>query len=632
MFLWMPGNGTTEGPGLDWTRDRVTLLAKAGQTAQLRWNNGNQSYVGNSRHRCSLRIDTCASCLLRIDYTPPASFLSFLQIGLYSSCLSSDDCLEMRFIEDRADWMLDSPYRVHNVLSAPTNSYLSTGPSALFPVNITVIDSTETILGSARAPETTTGYIQSPRYPSAYPSTLEKTWLLQNTNPSGYVRLIFDDFQIHFHSQLTIEESNGELLTDTRQNPRRPAALVSSGPALKIVFHANDFTKLVGFRARYEFVEQREWAEKPSAIDCDDTVEGYGGRIGLENRLPSGRTFVDCVWVVTRTGRTSFDRIFLKVTEFSVPGIGLQLELREGASSIGERLLFLNGHQPRELLAQRQPRHGYTTSLSQPAFYLRLRGYLVEPSGLQIDFSQFYRWASQVCPMTAEWHCDNNRCIKASLRCDGVDNCGDASDEECDFELGGAGGRNDDSHNMFLFAASACALLILLLVGTGFASRVFRQRLRPRQQQSVATIASADSADSSNSSSMAPVMAVVGQRRFYVAPLGELTVVEAPPTYDDALKHPQVPTGNYPRPPNAYTNQAFLESEEIPGTSASAANDSQDVVEAEDQAGPSKPEIGEDERSIASSLKASLAEEPQSNSAAPSKEAEDADEEEGSWV
>ena len=40
---------------------------------------------------------------------------------------------------------------------------------------------------------------------------------------------------------------------------------------------------------------------------------------------------------------------------------------------------------------------------------------------------------------------------------------------------------------------------------------------------------------------MAPSIQRVGDRRFYVMPETEVSIFEAPPTYDDALKHPSVP-------------------------------------------------------------------------------------------
>ncbi|VDK84683.1 unnamed protein product, partial [Cylicostephanus goldi] len=103
----------------------------------------------------------------------------------------------------------------------------------------------------------------------------------------------------------------------------------------------------------------------------------------------------------------------------------------EGAASTSDRLLLLFDSQTRDQLEHKQPRHGYTTTSSMPAFYIRLRGYLLGSSGLEIVYTQFYRWATALCPGAGEYHCDNARCVKSTLRCDGVNHCGDGSDEQC---------------------------------------------------------------------------------------------------------------------------------------------------------------------------------------------------------
>lgn len=42
------------------------------------------------------------------------------------------------------------------------------------------------------------------------------------------------------------------------------------------------------------------------------------------------------------------------------------------------------------------------------------------------------------------------------------------------------------------------------------------------------------------SDSTVPSIQTVGERRFYVVPENQISVIEAPPCYDDALKHPAV--------------------------------------------------------------------------------------------
>ena len=54
------------------------------------------------------------------------------------------------------------------------------------------------------ANQTSIGFIESPRYPESYPRSVVKNYTLVNVNTAGYVRLIFDDFHVHFQSELKV--------------------------------------------------------------------------------------------------------------------------------------------------------------------------------------------------------------------------------------------------------------------------------------------------------------------------------------------------------------------------------------------------------------------------------------------
>ena len=63
--------------------------------------------------------------------------------------------------------------------------------------------------------------------------------------------------------------------------------------------------------------------------------------------------------------------------EFTLKGKGLRLEVRRGPSSAAERVLMLFDQQGFSELAQKQPVDGFITDdHPQPAFYVRVRGYL----------------------------------------------------------------------------------------------------------------------------------------------------------------------------------------------------------------------------------------------------------------
>lgn len=54
---------------------------------------------------------------------------------------------------------------------------------------------------------------------------------------------------------------------------------------------------------------------------------------------------------------------------------------------------------------------------------------------------------------------------------------------------------------------------------------------------------------SHGSSELAASIHTIGERRFYVLPENQIRVIEAPPTYSDAMKHPPISS--------SYTNGGF---------------------------------------------------------------------------
>ena len=54
------------------------------------------------------------------------------------------------------------------------------------------------------ANQTSIGFVESPRYPESYPRSVVKNYTLINDNRRGFVRLTFDDFHVHFQSQLKV--------------------------------------------------------------------------------------------------------------------------------------------------------------------------------------------------------------------------------------------------------------------------------------------------------------------------------------------------------------------------------------------------------------------------------------------
>ncbi|CAI4226698.1 unnamed protein product [Auanema sp. JU1783] len=569
-------------------RDHVAALPNENDTVTVNlFENRTDS---NEAVRCTLRVETCSSCYINVKYSPPSSYFKERELNLMPTCMESavDPCFEIKFIEEKADTALDLIYKKISIWDEPMrsdynssgdsllilltmrniekNSTLNTYIQELFPFTISSLSNTENVTGFPSeniliANQSSVGFIESPRYPAAYPRSVVKKYYLTNMNTDGYVRLIFDDFHVHFQSELEVFDSDGSLLINTKNDHRRPPAFISRGNNMTVRFRGNDFTQMVGFRARYEFVEDHDWPEKPNMRNCDEHLEGYGGEIKLEGNGYLVNSYVDCIWIIGRLPHMSrtFDRIHLKVEDFHVKGVGLRLEVREGASSISDRLLLLFDSQTRDQLEHKQPRHGFTTSLTHPAYYVRLRGFLMSTSGLEIVYSQFYRWATALCPGIGEYHCDNARCIKATLRCDGINHCGDGSDEECHRPLtdhtSSMNRLNEFKHpeadisGLIALVVGVCGLILLLISTTAVITRIHRRRLA--QASRALSPRNAAGTTAFNSDVTGPSIQTVGERRFYVVPENQISVIEAPPSYDDAMKHAAVTTTP------TYTNQAY---------------------------------------------------------------------------
>ncbi|KAE9419462.1 hypothetical protein Angca_002559, partial [Angiostrongylus cantonensis] len=483
-----------------------------------------------------------------------------------------DPCFDLQFVEDKADATLELIYRKFSIWEFPQRSEVnSTSDSmvlmltmwnidenstlkhfldSLFPFMVVSLSNDVLVVGSPSenilSPnQSSIGFIESPRYPDAYPRSLVKRYMLVNSKPNGYVRLLFDDFHIF--------DSDGHQLINTKAENRRPSAILSTGNRLTIQFKAHDFTQTVGFRARYEFVDDRQWSDKPNSRGCDETLEAYGGEIKLDGSHHLINTFVDCIWIVGRVPHVTrtFDRIYLKVEEFHMKGVGLRLEIREGASSTSDRLLLLFDSHSRDQLEHKQPRHGFTTSSSSPVFYVRLRGYLMGTGGLEIVYAQFYRWATALCPGVGEYHCDNSRCIKATLRCDGIDHCGDGSDEQCQRPIFDFKQPDTDISGLIALVIGVCGLVLVIISTTAVLGRFYRRRFASQNNGTTISVNPFHP-----HSTAVPSMQTVGERRFYVVPESQISVIEAPPSYDDALKHPAVQSLRS----SAYLNQGYVSS------------------------------------------------------------------------
>lgn len=534
------------------------------------------------------------------------------------------------------------------------------------------------------------GAVQSVRFPAAYPRAIrqnitiivpqQKQRLGVSAATRTQIRLWFDDFHVHYISELKILDADNRELFNSRREHRRPSALLSYSPFLSILFAAREFTEPIGWRAQFQVLNTPAIGAPPQSDNnpnrpriCDQQFDAFGGRITLDGQRHLLGEWLDCIWLVGRfhaynyansntnanallssapqsssTHNGQFNHLSIRVEHFHVHGEQLQLEVREGGYSTGRLALQLDGEQTPKQLIQKQPEEGFALGIGPdgdvPAFYVRLRGRLDSLSGLSVVFAHFYRWPTALCPggPDNEFHCDNGKCIRAALRCDGFDHCGDSSDElNCQHSPGE--GDNDDLNaagwpaTMLSVAFGLLTLFLLILLLVLFTSRSARRHLVPsplgqiyslqsirrrlrqsnqqqqqqaasshpqrrhhqnccnvhgrratenshsnccsvarstaqrqrqlpqqqqqqmntntnsRQQQQTRRTSSAMATQldfavlnnllgSAAAANLGPSIQTLGERRFFVLPADQapISVIEAPPTYQDALKHPKV--------------------------------------------------------------------------------------------
>uniref|UniRef100_A0A7E4ZYG8 Low-density lipoprotein receptor domain class A n=1 Tax=Panagrellus redivivus TaxID=6233 RepID=A0A7E4ZYG8_PANRE len=136
-----------------------------------------------------------------------------------------------------------------------------------------------------------------------------------------------------------------------------------------------------------------------------------------------------------------------------------------------------------------------------------------------------------------------------NLQCDGFDHCGDASDEFCYIGSTAYGTPHIDFAGALTLVIGSVLFIVLLLTIVAVMSKFYRNRFlnqtrgRSGHARSTSIINSAGNAMAMEAycNELAPTTQTIGDIRFYVLPESQISVIEAPPTYDDALKHPAIP-------------------------------------------------------------------------------------------
>ncbi|KAJ8303372.1 hypothetical protein KUTeg_019768, partial [Tegillarca granosa] len=323
-----------------------------------------EQYLG---HSCNIEIRSCGSCRLKleiieVDFPDCPSQKKTRHRNL---CIPGCDHLQIHEIDQpyygvskknfhstnigESFTSISSNVRIRHCMS---NGTVMQGKK--FKIRYEVIEKREVkeAISSTQYKENI-GHIESPNFPNGYALNGETfTYMLQNLDPYGHIRLIFDDWDISKESWIQVWDGlSDETVAMTFDRSLRPV-LVSESSTLLIVFNTGRSNEKccnhIGFKATYEFVS-----------DCSLMINSKpGGRIELNHEVLQLPGLYDCVWVIQPDKNKLPDGIVLRLEEVFMGEVG--------------------------------------------------------------------------CPRDSDYLCHNLWCIDSGLTCDGIDNCGDNSDESSD--------------------------------------------------------------------------------------------------------------------------------------------------------------------------------------------------------
>uniref|UniRef100_A0A3Q3VTS8 Uncharacterized protein n=1 Tax=Mola mola TaxID=94237 RepID=A0A3Q3VTS8_MOLML len=246
------------------------------------------------------------------------------------------------------------------------------------------------------------GQIQSPGFPNRpYSPNTFMQWQLR-ADPSYVVKLDFDtmnleencknDFVKIYDSLAAIESRVMEEMCGY-YSPSEPLTFLSSGNVMLVTMATNEKNNYPGFRARVSQIRRTV---------CGGQLIGEKGNFSSPNFPNYYPPQISCEWSIQvpagKVVKVTFKKFLL-----SEPG--------------QENSKELCGEKPEGTVTETSKSHTMSVVFYSDASYVD-RGFNAEFEAIDVK---------DPCPK--DFHCQNNRCIKSSLRCDGWNDCGDMSDE-----------------------------------------------------------------------------------------------------------------------------------------------------------------------------------------------------------
>ncbi|XP_071809846.1 uncharacterized protein [Asterias amurensis] len=284
------------------------------------------------------------------------------------------------------------------------------------------------------------GVLSSPSFPGSYDKLPEgyTCWLnLVPDDPTRHLQITFEDF--HLSGSLMTSCDSGEIDTLTISSPsrtwvncgcQRPHVLDLTGQEIRFELlvqaaRTSDASSRF-YGAKYKYLTLAEYMELRDVYFYSDSTKldvgnGYKLSEWPANALPTffNSEFIDVLYYIEAAPGMKISVAADFVTNRVVTSV---VVIRDGITS--QAAALYEGSLDTKV----------SVISSQESMYIRWYG-LIQDSRvtLRIEVTAFRDPVSaNNCGSSDYFYCTNHRCIKTSLTCDSIDNCGDGSDETMD--------------------------------------------------------------------------------------------------------------------------------------------------------------------------------------------------------
>nr|XP_006818776.1 PREDICTED: deleted in malignant brain tumors 1 protein-like [Saccoglossus kowalevskii] len=268
-------------------------------------------------------------------------------------------------------------------------------------------------LGSCQRKMTalSSGELQSRNFPKNYPLNANCTNNL--TVPNGkLIHLYYDTFKLHEKHYSRVIVSNGTTSTVIANYTGSvlPNDLVLNGSTVDVTFSSvlsniTDLTDNQGFNIKY------------TLLDCGGNLTNGSGNFSTPGYPKSVAKKTMCIWIITVPA----------ITKKMATIVSLRFQPAEVKNKTSNYIMIRDGPSQRsDLIANTTTSNAKELTLLSRHNYLWVQYVFESTEKVKEGFPVKFSYSSYVCNAT----CDNKMCMHPDWMCDGIDQCGDNTDEQ----------------------------------------------------------------------------------------------------------------------------------------------------------------------------------------------------------